>query len=93
MKCAKCREEYESETYPCSCPKCYPPAKGRTFLDDAKDLIGRLPHKDDSELLRQLTGSYLMDYEYGNKREQRVACDFLNLLQSEAIKLQPRRTC
>jgi hypothetical protein len=27
MKCAKCREEYESETYPCSCPKCYPQPK------------------------------------------------------------------
>ena len=28
MKCAKCREEYDSETYPCSCPKCYPKPTG-----------------------------------------------------------------
>jgi hypothetical protein len=28
-----------------------------------------------------------MDFRYGNKREERAACDFLNLLQAEAIKL------
>lgn len=36
MKCAKCREEYESETYPCSCPKCYPKASSETPRTDAE---------------------------------------------------------
>lgn len=31
FKCAKCREEYESETYPCSCPKCYSRAALNTW--------------------------------------------------------------
>ncbi len=31
-----------------------------------------------------------MGFKYGNKREERAACDFLNLLQADAIKLKGR---
>ncbi len=64
-----------------------PPSKAVTFLDHAEELLSKFPGIDRSELLGQLTASYLMDFKYGNKREERAACDFLNLLQTEAIKL------
>ena len=63
------------------------PVVGATFLDHADELLGRF-NADRAELLRHLTALYLMDFKYGNKREERAACDFLNLLQAEAIKLQ-----
>ena len=64
-----------------------PASKGKNFLDHAGDLLNRLPNVNRAELLKQITGSYLMDFKYGNKREERAACDYLNLLQAEAIKL------
>lgn len=66
-----------------------PPSKAVTFLDHAEELLAKFPGVDRAELLGQLTASYLMDFKYGNKREERAACDFLNLLQAEAIKLRP----
>jgi hypothetical protein len=66
-----------------------PASKGKTFLDHAGDLLDRFPGVNRSELLKQITGSYLMDFKYGNKREERAACDFLNLLQTEAKKHLP----
>jgi hypothetical protein len=65
-----------------------PPSKTGTFLDFGKELLGKFPNVDRAELLAQIAALYLMDFEYGNKREERAACDFLNLLQKEAAKLQ-----
>ena len=65
------------------------PVTGLTYLDHAEALIAKFPGVDRKELLNQITASYLMDFKYGNKREERAACDFLNLLQEEAIKLIP----
>jgi hypothetical protein len=65
-----------------------PASNSKTFRDYAEELLSRFPGVDRDELLRQLTASYLMDFKYGNKREERAACDFLNLLQAEAIKLR-----
>lgn len=69
-----------------------PASNSKTFLDHAEELLAKFPSVDRAELLRQVTGSYLMDFKYGNKREERAACDFLNLLQAEAIKLLAPRT-
>ena len=66
-----------------------PATKSKTYRDHAEELLARFPGADSDELLRQITASYLMDFKYGNKREERAACDFLNLLQAEAIKLKP----
>lgn len=67
-----------------------PASSGKTYLDHAEELLAKFPGVDRVELLRQVTASYLMDFKYGNKREERSACDFLNLLQAEAIKLKER---
>ena len=66
-----------------------PTSKSATWRDHAQELLDRFPGVDRSELLVYLTASYMMDLKYGNKREERAACDFLNLLQVEAIKLRP----
>ena len=66
-----------------------PPSNAKTFFGQAEEMLARFPGVNHSELLAQLTASYLMDFRYGNKREERAACDFLNLLQVEAIKLRP----
>lgn len=66
-----------------------PPSKSATWYDHATEMLARFPGVNHTELLTQLTASYLMDFKYGNKREERAACDFLNLMQAEAIKLKP----
>lgn len=66
-----------------------PATKSKTYWDHAEELIAKFPGVDRNKLLVQLTASYLRDFKYGNKREERAACDFLNLLQAEAIKLLP----
>ena len=66
-----------------------PPSSAVTLYDHASEMLARFPGVNHTELLTQLTASYLMDFKYGNKREERAACDFLNLLQAEAIKLRP----
>lgn len=66
-----------------------PPTKAATWYDHAAEMLARFPGVSHTELLTKLTASYLMDFKYGNKREERAACDFLNLLQEEAIRLKP----
>lgn len=66
-----------------------PPSKAMTFLAQSEELLAKFPGVDRSDLLRSMTALYLMDFKYGNKREERAACDFLNLLQHEANKLMP----
>lgn len=61
----------------------------KTWYDHAAEILARFPGVNHTELLTHLTASYLMDFKYGNKREEREACNFLNLLQVEAIKLRP----
>ncbi len=61
----------------------------RTFLDQANELLARFPDVDRAKLLAHVTALYMMDFQYGNKQEERAACDFLNLLQREAEKLTP----
>ena len=97
MKCAKCREEYDSETYPCSCPKCYPKVtdvtkstlpKNKDWGEMAEDLLARFPCVDRAELLKKMVAGCFFDMRFGNKREERAACDFLNEVQVNAHKLQ-----
>lgn len=66
-----------------------PESKSKTFLGHAEELLAKFPGVNRAELLGHVTALYLMDFRYGNKREERAACDFLNLLQAEAIKLRP----
>lgn len=63
------------------------PTSSKTFLDHADELLAKLP-ADRGEILRRVTAMYLMDFKYGNKREERSACDFLNLIQAEALKIK-----
>jgi hypothetical protein len=74
-----------------------PESKSKTFLDHAGEFLSAevFTGVDRSELLRRMTALYLMDFKYGNKREERAACDFLNELQATAarlVKLPPATT-
>lgn len=57
-----------------------------SFLDHAEDLLAKFPGVDRSKLLKSVVALGLMDVRYGNKREERAACDLLNLVQEEAVK-------
>ena len=41
---------------------------------------------DRAELLKTIVALTIMDMRYGNKREERAACDLLNLIQAETVK-------
>lgn len=60
--------------------------KSKTFNDHAEDLLARFPGTDRAKLLKTVVALALMDTRYGNKREERAACDLLNLVQAEAVK-------
>ena len=53
----------------------------------ATDLLERFPGINRGELLKNLISHYFLEMKYGNKQEERAACDFLNLTQQLAIKL------
>lgn len=53
----------------------------------AEDLLSRFPGVDRAELLLQMVSFHFFLMRHGNKREERAACDFLNELQREAVKL------
>lgn len=55
-----------------------PPRENREL---AEDLLARFPGLDRAELLRDMVASCFYDMRYGNKREERAACDFLNEVQ------------
>lgn len=63
-----------------------PLAKNKTFKDYANDFLNQFPGVDRTDLLNTIVALALMDRRYGNKREERAACDLLNLVQAEAIK-------
>ena len=62
------------------------PAKEWSEL--AEDLLSRFPGVDRAELLKRMVAHYFFDMKYGNKREERAACDFLNEVQLKAHRLQ-----
>lgn len=72
-------------------PHTMPTSGSKTFLDHADELLARFPGVDHSVLLRRLTASYMMDFRYGNKREEQAACDFLNELQQKAAEEMARK--
>lgn len=63
-----------------------PTSKSKTFGQQAAELLANFPGVDHAELLNTVVALALMDVRYGNKREERAACDLLNLVQEEAVK-------
>lgn len=62
-----------------------PEGKSKTFNDHAEELLANFPGIDRAELLKTIVALTIMDMRYGNKREERAACDLLNLVQEEAV--------
>lgn len=52
----------------------------------AEDLLARFPGVDRAELLKDMTALCFFWMRWGNKREERAACDLLNELQRIAIR-------
>lgn len=52
----------------------------------AEDLLAKLPFQDRTELLKDMVSLCFYWLRWGNKREERAACDFLNELQRIAIR-------
>jgi hypothetical protein len=63
-----------------------PEGKNKTFNDHAEELLANFAGVDRAELLKTVVALAIMDMRYGNKREERAACDLLNLVQAEAVK-------
>ena len=59
----------------------------KEFHELAEELLNRFPRVDRATLLKDLTARYFLDMKYGCKREERAACDYLNLLQRLAVRL------
>jgi hypothetical protein len=59
----------------------------KEFHELAEELLNRFPRADRAILLKDLTARYFLDMKYGCKREERAACEFLNLLQRSAVRL------
>ena len=57
-----------------------------TFNDHAEELLAHFSGIDRAELLKTIVALTIMDMRYGNKREERAACDLLNRVQAEAVK-------
>ena len=60
--------------------------KSKNFGDYAEELLANFAGIDRAELLKTIVALTIMDMRYGNKREERAACDLLNLVQAEAVK-------
>ncbi len=59
----------------------------------AEDLLSQFPGVDRAELLKDLVAGCFFEMKYGNKREERAACDCLNEVQRLAIRnLQAAKT-
>ena len=63
-----------------------PAGKSKTFWDHADELLNQFPGVNRADLLTSIVALTIMDMRYGNKREERAACDLLNLIQEEAVK-------
>ena len=55
----------------------------------AEDLLARFPGTDCAQLLKDMLALCFYWMRWGNKREERSACDFLNEVQRMAIKNRP----
>lgn len=62
----------------------------QTFGEMAEELLARFPGVDRAQLLKEMTGHCFRLMRWGNKREERAACDFLNDVQEYAV-LQLKR--
>ena len=63
-----------------------PEGKSKTFNDHAEEMLAHFAGIDRAELLKTIVALTIMEMRYGNKREERAACDLLNLVQAEAVK-------
>lgn len=63
-----------------------PTGKCKNFNDHAEEMLAHFAGIDRALLLRTIVALAIMDMRYGNKREERAACDLLNLVQAEAVK-------
>jgi hypothetical protein len=63
-----------------------PEGKSKTFNEHAEEMLTHFAGIDRAELLKTIVALAIMDMRYGNKREERAACDLLNLVQVEAVK-------
>jgi hypothetical protein len=58
----------------------------------AADLLARFPGVDSNVILLELISTAFYNMRYGNKREERAACDLLNEVQFVANKIMKRNT-
>lgn len=58
----------------------------KTNHELAEDLLARFPGTDRAELLKDMVALCFYWMRWGNKREERRACDFLNEVQRIAIR-------
>lgn len=58
----------------------------KEWCDLAEDLLARFPNVDRADLLKSVVAGCFFEMKYGNKREERAACDLLNEIQRQAIR-------
>lgn len=58
----------------------------KEWRDLAEDLLAQFPGADRAELLKDVVAHCFFEMKYGNKREERAACDFLNEVQRIAVR-------
>ena len=63
----------------------------KEFHELAEDLLMQFPGVDRAALLKDVIGGAFFEMKYGNKREERAACDFLNEVQKRALKHLPTK--
>ncbi len=56
----------------------------------AEELLARFPGVDRAQLLKDMVSLAFYHRRWGNKREERAACDFLNDLQETALRNLPK---
>ena len=54
----------------------------------ANDLLGRYPKADPALLLHAVVSHYFLLLKFGSCAKERFACEFLNLVQMQAVKLE-----
>jgi hypothetical protein len=54
----------------------------------ANDLLGRYPKADPARLLHAVVSHYFLLLKFGSCAKERFACEFLNLVQMQAVKLE-----
>lgn len=58
----------------------------------AEDLLSRFPNVDRAALLKDMVAWCFYEMRWGNKREERAACDFLNQIQASAANQINKQT-